>query len=605
MPRSGRAVAVLGGLLLLAGCGDGDAEETLVERAAPAAPRAEEAGAALRPRARAAPAEPTVADEIESHLEVLREGLSGDVRDRAVAALVRLGAAAVPRLAGALRSPAEPRCEIAIVLEAIGPPARGAIPELGRLVREGEREGSFAFDALVAIGPEGVAAIERMLRAGPEDVQWCVLGFVSRPGRRPVPSLLPALERLAASGEPELRAYAIDAYAQTARGREGGHVRLVEWLRDENPIIRAAAAGGLGDIGADARNALPALVLALADDADEVRYRAAMAVRALGADADSAIPALQQMARSEADHGWVAVAALRSIGGAEAIEALMHGANETTRCLAIREAACAGADDAWVARVLEAGLADPNAAVRAAALAALNEQPGVPASWQGPLVRLLGDEREELRRMAAAALARTGAASEATVTALLSASADPAASVRAAALDALSRSATADSHLVAQAVSALRDPDAQVVEAACRALGRAEGEASSAVPDLRSLVTSGAPRVRVAAAFALVRLETSPEAAYAALRQLEVHDDWRVRLAVVEALAERRRPESVPILVSRLDDRSPQIRIAAARAIAGFGADGAAAVPLLERMSKSRDVDIARAAAAALAAIRR
>jgi len=67
---------------------------------------------------------------------------------------------------------------------------------------------------------------------------------------------------------------------------------LIEGLTNSNWDARDAAASALGNIGPDAREAVPALVTALNDSKRDVRYEAAWALGNIGPDARDAVPAL-------------------------------------------------------------------------------------------------------------------------------------------------------------------------------------------------------------------------------------------------------------------------------------------------------------------------
>lgn len=68
---------------------------------------------------------------------------------------------------------------------------------------------------------------------------------------------------------------------------------LIENLKDEDEQVRRDAATALGDIGPAAKDAVPALIVALKKDADEdVRRNVATALGEIGPMAKGAVPAL-------------------------------------------------------------------------------------------------------------------------------------------------------------------------------------------------------------------------------------------------------------------------------------------------------------------------
>jgi len=67
---------------------------------------------------------------------------------------------------------------------------------------------------------------------------------------------------------------------------------LVEMLGDGEVAIREEAALSLGELGSEAKEAIPALIEALGDNSAEVQAAAAMALSGMGGEAKKAIPAL-------------------------------------------------------------------------------------------------------------------------------------------------------------------------------------------------------------------------------------------------------------------------------------------------------------------------
>jgi HEAT repeat protein len=72
---------------------------------------------------------------------------------------------------------------------------------------------------------------------------------------------------------------------------------LEAMLRGEDPAAQAQGAYGLSTLGAEARQAVPALVDALKSKVTLVRERAALALGRVGPDAREAVPALTQTLR--------------------------------------------------------------------------------------------------------------------------------------------------------------------------------------------------------------------------------------------------------------------------------------------------------------------
>ena len=68
--------------------------------------------------------------------------------------------------------------------------------------------------------------------------------------------------------------------------------KLIKALQHKNSQVRRAAADELGQIGENARAAVPALIQLLQDEVTNVRTSAAGALGAIGANARAATPAL-------------------------------------------------------------------------------------------------------------------------------------------------------------------------------------------------------------------------------------------------------------------------------------------------------------------------
>jgi HEAT repeat protein len=89
---------------------------------------------------------------------------------------------------------------------------------------------------------------------------------------------------------------------------------LVKQLKDKDPDMRRKAAKELGDVGADARPAVPALVASLKDNDLFVRRFSAQALGAIGPDAQGALPALQKIVKDGNEKKEVQEAAVLAIG---------------------------------------------------------------------------------------------------------------------------------------------------------------------------------------------------------------------------------------------------------------------------------------------------
>jgi TonB family protein len=345
---------------------------------------------------------------------------------------------------------------------------------------------------------------------------------------------------------------------------------------DKDPVVRVEAARALGDAGVT--SAAP-LLRKLAAEAPDLAVQAA-ALRALGALKDQeALPQLTQAAtRGDGERSAAAIAGLVAmghggdvwtlvapqLGGADARaraavlagladaplpaaqDALVAALADRTRARGERTAAAQGlgglATDA-AGKALVGALGDGDAAVRAAALAALQRAAGHGLRGK-PFYReaapLLRDRDPRVQAAACGAVAALdGAAALPDLIGLASRARDP--SVAAAAVDAMAGIPSADALTALRRFTAAKDAD--VRQAALRALARRpepDGRAAAAKlatdpdPQLRQLGVAAAtdadllrhalvdatPEVRVAAIAPLVKAAGEARAAAPVMRAL-------------------------------------------------------------------------------------
>jgi HEAT repeat protein/beta-lactamase regulating signal transducer with metallopeptidase domain len=302
---------------------------------------------------------------------------------------------------------------------------------------------------------------------------------------------------------------------------------LSEALGDEDPVVRLAAAQGLG--GMEDPRAIEALSRALrSDESVEVRR---MAAWALGEIEDArAVPALSEALRSDKDEevrrmsAW----ALGEIESATAVEAL------------------------------GAALKDSSPEVRKTAVWALGEIES-PNGVQH-LIPFLDDESAEIRSQAAWALGEIE--SPKAVSALSAALDDREPKVREMVVWALGE--IEDASAVEGLAKALGDANVAVRRKAAWAVGELDlsGEAPRALID----ATRDEDRdVRKAAAHALG--EIGDAAAVPALATLARGQDNAVRYVAIHALMEIEDPAAVEVLVELLKDPDPEVRKLAAQAL--------------------------------------
>jgi len=208
-------------------------------------------------------------EKVVSALAGLLGGKDRKLRVSAAAALGEMGAAAkpaVPALVKALvRDPADRRNEVPraalAALGEIGPGAAAAVPALIKLVEDPQR------GLATSLFPFALATLGRMGPAAKE--------------------ALPALQKLSDSKHPhhaQVRVRALVAQIRiTGRPEEAIRI-LIEFLSDQSRKVRQQAAEALGDLGPDAKAAVPELEKLLKDRHKYVRRAAAEALKKIRAE---------------------------------------------------------------------------------------------------------------------------------------------------------------------------------------------------------------------------------------------------------------------------------------------------------------------------------
>jgi HEAT repeat protein len=98
--------------------------------------------------------------------------------------------------------------------------------------------------------------------------------------------------------DPKAEVQAQGAYGLSRLGAQAlpAVATLIEGLTKE-PLVRQYSALALGEIGPEAREAVPALIAALQDPEWAVRRQAALALGQIGADARTSVASLQKLTR--------------------------------------------------------------------------------------------------------------------------------------------------------------------------------------------------------------------------------------------------------------------------------------------------------------------
>jgi HEAT repeat protein len=487
-------------------------------------------------------------------------------------------------------------------------------------------------DALAKIKDEpSVPALARLTEHDPDlEVRGHTADALGAIGARGTSTLLARLEGAA---PPALKVWYASALARL--GERGARKRLIAYARDKQLEVSFRAGLALADVSApgdqDAIRALRQLatreaelnevapyagaviltklaalrdpkareiLYALLESRDEgARLAAAEGLARLGDDAGKQI--LKDVLANEGSPnrlvGAVALIPLGEYTGYDLITSKLDAKDPDTRTLAARALGEIG--ERRSLRALIAMASDGNWLVRIAAASAIvaivGLDPAVLAQASIDWTRsALGSQDWAVRKAAAGVLGDMP--EKEAVPLLAQAIADPDPGVRLAASRSASRMKTPDAAVkVASAVKAEKDP--AVREQQVRALG----EIGQAVArDTLAEIAQEPGRVGVLAAGSLIAV--GDPSGKAKLDAAVVDRKPELRLAAVESAATAKNPIVVPTLKIGILDKLVEIRFAAAEGLAGFGAEKALAVPVLEAALDSKDPSLLGRAQSAL-----
>jgi HEAT repeat protein len=392
-----------------------------------------------------------------------------------------------------------------------------------------------------------------------------------------------------AAAEPEDRLHAVRALPTLGIDPSKLVPPLIESLRkDPDERVRRAAAASLGEVGAPATEAIPALMEALNGNDLESRRYACSSLGSLGRAAADAVPALiSALNDPDRDLQYRVLVSLAKIGtqAAPAVQILIdkfHNFDDVGRQQAAAALGQIGPAAASAIPILVDMLDDADVGNRTAADDALVRiGPAVIPS----LIQALPGHGDAFRRRAASIAGRMGPAAAQQLT------------------DALGR------HTARRSYHPLRggretDQPRDRRGATLWAVNIAAASAlanigAAAEPGLVSALRSGSPEVRFWAAYALRKLGATAQAfptLIAAVRG-ECELPLKHRAAAVQSLgrARPRNDKMISALIAVLGDSDSRIRRSA---IGALRAVGAAAIPALTATLGDSNCDILRASAA-------
>jgi len=378
-------------------------------------------------------------------------------------------------------------------------------------------------------------------------------------------------------------------------------------LRKGSAPARAEAAAALGDLGADAAEAVPDLVRAVDDKDAGVRVAAVKALGQIGGGAKGAVSNLVgSLIDPDPDVQLAAVKSLEAIGLPDrgdigVLKAAAESQTSGVRRYVVEVAGKIRCDPQDVLPLVMAAARDKDQSVRLAALQTWGKLGSADkkASLAG-LLKILKESSDAAEATACiAALDNLGPLTAAEIPALEAALHEKSASVRLFAANSLGKIGQDAKSAVVPLRQALKDEDAAVRKAAIVALGNLGPAAVAARPDLLEALKTRDRRV--AAAEALLR--TGPDAALAPVWIGLLKDDNEdVSSTAIKAIDQLGKlpKENLRALLDALQSNKPAVRVCAAAALGNMGPEGGLAVTDLMKMLQDNDVDVQKSAATAL-----
>ena len=271
-----------------------------------------------------------------------------------------------------------------------------------------------AIAALVKMGSAAVPAVPALAKVLDDADAEVRRGAIELLGslRSAAAPAAPALAKRLADDEPKLRYRAAQALGKIGPGAAPAVDALAKALKDSNPIVRTCSAEALAAIGANAKSAGPALVGALKDDVPNARLAVAIACVKVGSPAP-AVAVLAEFLNGGSPRVGAAQA-LAEIGPAAkpAVPALVKALKARNEKVREHSALALGAIGPTAAAEavgpLAAALTDEQIDVRVAAAKALARMGPKAADVIPDLVRALRKAQDRVRLAAAEALKALG-----------------------------------------------------------------------------------------------------------------------------------------------------------------------------------------------------
>jgi uncharacterized protein (TIGR03067 family) len=491
---------------------------------------------------------------------------------------------AVPDLIKALKDPEHfVRGAAARALGSIGPAAADAVPALALMLDEVSLlTRPYALKALKEIGLSSKGAAEvfvKLLGDEDEKVRSIALEAFRRAGAAGKPAI-PAL--VAVLGKKDTRAKPTALEALIAIGPADAETTkvVVNLLQDSDEAVRRKAIPTLVSIAPTRKEFLPTLTSELKSSDSEVRLQAVWALSKADLIPKDAAPALVNLLKHDDFRTMQhAVRALEKIGSAAGPPAATALADllQDRYPMELQRGAVAALEKirpAWKTDVpmLISALSASDPEVRQTVVTALSKVRPFPKDAMTALIRLLRSEKPFTRISAAEALGNFGPSAAAATTAL---------------------------------ADALHDKDEGQRRAAWAALEKVKPDWK--VDDVPFLITTlliSDPDIRSRAIAALAKIQPFPKEALLPLVRAVEDDNLRVVLAAGQALEKiGSLNEAVPYLITSLKSSSPDTSLGAAQVLGMMRTPPKDAIPALAAALDSDDLRLILSAGKVLAKV--
>jgi HEAT repeat protein len=482
-------------------------------------------------------------------------------RIQAATALGRMGfkaRPAVPALIERFKDEDDMVCQAAAV-------AMGRIADVADLIRVlGDKD--------VRVRRWGAFAIGDLRRSlgGLHPADYSV-GFTRDKLRNDLKAAVPALVEALQDKNDAVRAEVVSALGAIGPPAKEAVPKITALLEDPNKLIRRTAALALWWIDSQAKVAVPILIEGLEDKgADLIDRQACVYVLGeIGAQAEAAVPALIGLLRGIQKSTRTETSVELSQNAAEALGRLGEPA----------------------VPALTTQLRDKDPDIRKNAAWALwrmgpKAKAAVPA-----LCEMSKDGNASVRLFAVAALGKIGPAAGGAVPALIERLQDPDGKIRVKASWALGSIGSAAKDAVPGLIATLKDKEKEARESATWALGKIGQGAKAAIPAL--IETAKMDKEHGLAAEALGRIGAEAKAAVPTLVAMldQSPAQARIRIALAHWRITGHEETAVKVLTAALTGEQSADRCAAADALGEMGPKAKAAVPALIAMAKKKTGD--------------